>query len=116
EGPCRRRNISEAIEEDARVCRMRGFRASRTQRMEHFERVRQEFGDLPYMQHRHATFLRDLIVKHDVRDILETGFYQGKSSAYFAAILEDLGRGHLTTIDLPKALERTPNIDYVLSK
>lgn len=84
--------------------------------MQHFERVREEFDDLPYMNHRQATFLRDLIVKNGARDILEVGFYHGKSSAYFAAILEDLGRGHLTTMDLPQAMERTPNIDVVLSK
>jgi predicted O-methyltransferase YrrM len=84
--------------------------------MKHFERVREEFDDLPYMNHHQATFLRDLVVEHDVRDILEVGFYHGKSSAYFAAILEDLGRGHLTTMDLRQAMKRTPNIDAVLSK
>ncbi|MEZ4597942.1 MAG: hypothetical protein R3C32_14675 [Chloroflexota bacterium] len=36
----------------------------------------------------------------DLRDLLEIGFYQGKSSAYIGAILEDRGGpGHLLTID-----------------
>lgn len=77
--------------------------------------VKESFGDLEYMQHREAEFMRDFIVKHDSRDILEIGFYHGKSSAYFAAILEDLGRGHLVTIDLETARQREPNIEQVLS-
>src|SRR5690606_15735400 len=44
------------------------------------------------------------------------GFYHGKSSAYFAAILEDLGRGHLVTIDRNDAKKRKPNIDEVLTQ
>ena len=83
--------------------------------MNNFERVRSNFEDLPYMRHREATLIRNFIIEHDVRDILEIGFYHGKSSAYFAAILEDLGRGHLVTIDLGSARHRDPNIEQVLS-
>lgn len=83
--------------------------------MEHFNRVRSEFDDLPYMRHPQALLLRDLITGHDVANIIEIGFYHGKSSAYFAAILEDLGRGHLTTIDLESARRREPNLEQVLS-
>lgn len=59
--------------------------------------------------------MRDFIVEHNVRDILEIGFYHGKSSAYFAAILEDLGEGHLVTIDQASARDREPSIDTLLS-
>lgn len=59
--------------------------------------------------------MRDLIIEHDAHDILEIGFYHGKSSAYVAAILEDLGRGHLVTIDRHTARQRDPNIEEVLS-
>ena len=83
--------------------------------MDNIERVREAFGDLEYMGHQDAKFIRDFIVKHDVRDILEIGFFHGKSSAYFAAILEDLGRGHLVTIDRATARQREPNIEHVLS-
>lgn len=83
--------------------------------MDHFNRVRSELDDLPYMRHPQALLLRDLIVEHGVTDIIEIGFYHGKSSAYFAAILEDLGRGHLTTIDLESAKRREPNLEQVLS-
>jgi predicted O-methyltransferase YrrM len=83
--------------------------------MSHLERVRSAFEDLPYMRHPQAMIMRDLIVKHDSRDLLEIGFYHGKSSAYFAAILEDLGRGHLVTIDRKIAQQRQPSIGQVLA-
>ena len=83
--------------------------------MDNIELVRETFGDLEYMHHPDAMFMRDFIVRHDSRDILEIGFFHGKSSAYFAAILEDLGRGHLVTIDRETAREREPNIEHVLS-
>jgi predicted O-methyltransferase YrrM len=83
--------------------------------MDNIERVREAFGDLEYMRHPDAMFLRDFIIRHDARDILEIGFFHGKSSAYFAAILEDLGRGHLVTIDRATARQREPNIEHVLS-
>lgn len=62
-----------------------------------------------------AALMRDFISEHDAQDILEVGFFHGKSSAYFAAILEDLGRGHLVTIDRAGARKREPNIEQVLS-
>lgn len=83
--------------------------------MDNIERVRTTFDHLEYMRHPQAIFMRDFIVKHECRDILEIGFYHGKSSAYFAAILEDLGRGHLVTIDLETARQREPNIERVLA-
>lgn len=83
--------------------------------MEHLEKVRTTFGDLKHMQHPQAMFMRDFIIEHDARDILEIGFCHGKSSAYCAAILEDLGRGHLVTIDRHTARKRVPNIESVLS-
>jgi predicted O-methyltransferase YrrM len=83
--------------------------------MSQFEEVMAAFDELPYMRHPQAVLMRDLIVEHDAHDILEIGFYHGKSSAYIAAILEDLGRGHLVTIDRENARAREPNIEYVLS-
>lgn len=47
-------------------------------------------------------------------NLLEIGFWKGKSSAYFAAMLEDRGEGHLTTIDRGLAARKTPNIHTVL--
>lgn len=84
--------------------------------MNNIDRVETMFGGLEYMRHAEALLMRDFVVKHGVRDILEVGFYHGKSSAYFAAIFEDLGEGHLVTIDLENARDREPSIDKLLSK
>jgi predicted O-methyltransferase YrrM len=67
------------------------------------------------MKETHALIMRDFIKEHDISEILEIGFFKGKSSAYFAAILEDLGRGHLTTIDKMSARQLDPNIEHVLN-
>ena len=83
--------------------------------MSNFERVGTEFADLPYMTARQAELMRKLIVRHDVRDILEIGFFHGKSSAYFAAMLEDLGRGHLVTIDQETTRKYSPRLAEVLA-
>jgi predicted O-methyltransferase YrrM len=81
----------------------------------HFDKVQSVFETLPYMSRQQAAIMRKLVVKHDVHDILEIGFFHGKSSAYLAAILEDLGRGHLVTIDRKDARDRQPNIEQLLS-
>lgn len=83
--------------------------------MSNFDKVESSFANLKYMHQPQATLMRKFIIKHDLREILEIGFFHGKSSAYFAAILEDLGRGHLLTIDLWNAESREPNINDVLS-
>lgn len=80
-----------------------------------FDEVTRRFGDVRYMGEEQAAYLRDFIVKRELRDLLEIGFYQGKSSAYLAAILEDRGGpGHLTTIDRVSAKAKTPGIDELL--
>ena len=83
--------------------------------MNYVDQVQNRFGDLEYMRHDEALLMRKFIARHRVRDILELGFYHGKSSAYFAAILEDIGEGHLVTIDLENARNRAPNISEVLT-
>jgi predicted O-methyltransferase YrrM len=82
-----------------------------------FDEVTQRFGDVKYMGESQAAFLRDFIVKHGLRDLLEIGFYQGKSSSYIAAVLEDRGGpGHLTTFDRVSAKTRSPSIDDLLGE
>jgi len=84
--------------------------------MTYFDAVRDRFGSLPYMTDDQAKLLRSFVVDHDSENVLEIGFFHGKSSAYIAAILEDLGRGHLTTIDMKNAADRKPNIEAILEE
>ena len=80
------------------------------------EQVTRALEDVPYMRETQAQLLREFVAEHDLADVLEIGFYQGRSSAYLAAILEERGGGHVTTIDRPKALEHSPNIHETLER
>jgi len=82
--------------------------------MRAFDRTDRKVGKLQYMTRKNAEFMREFISDRNLSSLLEIGFFKGKSTAYFAAILEDLGRGHITTIDKKTALDHQPNIDDVL--
>ena len=73
------------------------------------------FPDLLYMTLEQATFLDRLLKQHHLTRCLELGFFHGKSSAFIAAILRDIGEGHLVTIDRKNALQREPDIFQVLA-
>jgi len=79
-----------------------------------FERVSKQVSGLQYMKQNQADFMRDFITKNDISNVLEIGFFKGKSSAYIASVLEDLGRGHLVTIDKKTSKKLSPNITEVL--
>jgi len=83
--------------------------------MSKFEEITERFATVKYMNAARAEILRDLILRTDASDILEIGFYQGKSSLYIAGALEDLGRGHLVTIDREAAKRHAPNIHDLLA-
>ena len=80
------------------------------------ENISDKYRDIPYMGFKKASFLRNIIVDNGYSDLLELGFFHGKSSLLFAAILEDKNKGHLTTLDLFSAKDRTPNIDQLLGQ
>lgn len=77
--------------------------------------VEHAFPDLPYMTVAQAGQLQAFLAERDLSECLELGFFHGKSSAFIAAMLEERGCGHLTTIDRQEAAQRTPNIDTVLA-
>lgn len=86
-------------------------------RSDKFNEVTRVFGPLPYMTEDRALKIRELVHECDGRDLLELGFYHGKSSAYFGAILEDRGgAGKLVTIDVERARELDPNIHGLTGK
>lgn len=78
--------------------------------------VSQLFPDVPHMTAEQANLMRDIIAAEGAHDVLELGFYKGKSSAYIAAILEDLDKGGLSTFDLESARKHEPNIEVLLEK
>jgi predicted O-methyltransferase YrrM len=82
--------------------------------MRKFDEITRRFERIRYMRAEQAAVMRELIAEADAEAVLEIGFYQGKSSAYIAAILEDRGRGRLLTIDRADARRHRPNIEELL--
>lgn len=79
-------------------------------------KVKQVVGNLPYMGLNKAQTIGNFIHKYNISSILELGFYHGVSTCYMAAILEEMGRGSIVTIDLHSAKQRQPNIEQLLEK
>jgi len=61
-----------------------------------------------------ALTISRLISENSFRSILELGFHHGVSTCYIAGALDELGGGHVTTIDLVGARETKPNVDELL--
>ena len=80
------------------------------------QEVTQTFRDLPYMSEAQARLLAGIIAENDVRDVLELGTYHGKGAAYLGAILDDLGRGRVVTLDRAACLDLSPNIHEVIER
>ena len=78
--------------------------------------VKSSLGDTFGMTIEQAEILDKFLKEHELTNILELGFAHGVSSCYFAAIIDDMGKGHLTTIDLNIAKFRQPNIDTLTTK
>ncbi len=76
--------------------------------------VREIVKDIPYMTFSQAKDMTDFIFENRFRNILELGFEHGVSTCYIAAALDELGEGHITTIDLNDARSVNPNIETLL--
>lgn len=78
-----------------------------------FEKTKDVFG----MNLNQAQKLTTFLESNNLYNLLELGFAHGVSSCYMAGYLEEVGKGHLTTIDLRIAkTNRNPNIEELLSK
>lgn len=84
--------------------------------MSHLDIVDEHYADTPYMTRSRANLVKAIIEDNNAKDIIEVGFFHGKSSCYIAAILEDQDAGHLSTFDLSKARDKEPNIEEMLAK
>lgn len=79
-------------------------------------RVFDVFPDVPFISASKGRQLYELVSSKGVEACLELGFAHGKSSAVIAQALEDSGRGRLTTVDFPHALNRKPNLSDILER
>jgi len=61
--------------------------------------------------------LYDFVLDKKPSECLELGFGHGTSSCYIAAALDEIGTGHLTSVDLARAAEwQKPSIEELLLK
>jgi predicted O-methyltransferase YrrM len=82
-----------------------------------FEVIRKYIAGIPYILPELARDLYDFILAARPQQCLELGFGHGASSCYIAAALEEVGAGHLTTVDLaPAAAWQTPAIETLLAR
>lgn len=82
-----------------------------------FEAVRAQLDGIPFTPSEWAEVLYKFIIAEKPAECLELGFAHGVSSCYIAAALEELGRGHLTSVDLLSAVEwQEPRIEELLLK
>jgi predicted O-methyltransferase YrrM len=82
-----------------------------------FEKVRQLTEGIPFILPENARQLYELVLRDELGDCLELGFAHGVGSCFIAAAIEELGRGHLTSVDLLAAREwQQPSIEELLAK
>lgn len=60
--------------------------------------------------------IHDFVRDHRFERCLELGFAHGVGSVYIASALAANGRGHLTSVDVPAALERVPLASELLAR
>jgi predicted O-methyltransferase YrrM len=80
-----------------------------------FEAIRDQVAGVPYMTPEQGRTLYDFILDHRPAACLELGFAHGVSSCYTAAALDEIGAGHLTTVDLA-SVRLQPSIEDLLAK
>lgn len=80
------------------------------------EPIAAKLDGLPHMTADRGRWLWEFLVENELRDSLELGFFHGVSSAYIAAAIDELGGGHLHTVDVPFARTLDPQIEAVLDR
>jgi len=79
-----------------------------------FEDAKKILGDTPYLNADEGWELYDHIIKTRSANCLELGHAHGVSTIYIAAALDEIGQGHLDTVDLLSAIDREPNLETLL--
>jgi predicted O-methyltransferase YrrM len=81
-----------------------------------FDDVVERVAGIPYTSPQKGKIFYDFVMDTKPAQCLELGFAHGTSSCYIAAALHELGRGHLTSVDLDTSVERDPSIEVLLKK
>ena len=78
--------------------------------------VKRVVGSTPNMTLARASDLRRLLRTYELGDVLELGFSHGVGTCYLASIVQELGHGRVTSIDLVATQDRQPNIHELLER
>lgn len=81
-----------------------------------FSQISSILQGVPYISANNARRLYDFVCKVQPRDCLELGFAHGTSSLYIAAALDEIGGGHLTSVDIPSSAALEPTIEDQIEK
>lgn len=82
-----------------------------------FEDIAAHLKGVPFIEPNRAKLLYDFILQQKPQECLELGFAHGSSSCYIAAALDEIGSGHLTSVDLTKdVVDWDPSIEDLLAK
>jgi predicted O-methyltransferase YrrM len=80
------------------------------------EEIKKLVGDLPWMSLEQGRVMTDFIHRHDIKNILELGFFHGVSTCYMAAAISAVQNGGIVTIDRETARSMAPNIEQLLDR
>lgn len=82
-----------------------------------FEDVRDHVDGVPFMKPEQGRILYDFVMQERPEQCLELGFAHGVSVCYTAAALQELGRGHVTAVDLEASQDwQSPSIEDLLRR
>ncbi len=80
------------------------------------EEVKSRLRNIPFMTPDEGAKIYDFIVLNKSSQCLELGFAHGAGSCYIAAAFDELGSGHLTSVDIEKArVWQKPSIEETLA-
>lgn len=83
-----------------------------------FEKIHAHLEGIPFISTKDGKVLYKFILDKKPSECLELGFAHGTSSCYIAAALDELGSGHLTSVDLVTSYVKwqKPSIEELLAK
>lgn len=80
-----------------------------------FSKAAKQLEGTPHISQHSARVLYDFLLTEQPVNCLELGFAHGASSGYIAAALDELGRGHLTSVDLDSSRDFDITIENTLA-
>lgn len=81
-----------------------------------FEAIAEIIDGIPHLPKHQGKMLYDLILRERPKNCLELGFAHGVSSCYIAAALDEIGAGHLISVDLEISARRDPPLETLLER